>query len=244
MVYKKDDMRRKNQDALDALLDQPIAFNPAFLRITGSPVAAIFLSQSWYWTKIHKNDDGWWYNSQIEIEEQTGLSRSNQLTARNILKENGTQEEKLKGVPATLHFRVIKPRVYELLGFQFAETLQTEFAESQQTSLQRVGKLVCGNPAIFNNESKITPMIILEKDIYMQKILLGIGSGLDHLPTRVRTQRAVEEVLSADDVTVAVIGNVITWQGLNGNSVEFTEKYRKTINNHLRAEGLKVEFLT
>ena len=125
---------RKFSDPLDEILDRPIAFNPAFKRITGSTNAALFLSQTWYWSKRHREDDGWFFKTQTEWEEETGLTRYEQETARQHCKKAGVIEEKLKGVPATMYYRVNKEKVYSLLGFQFVETPHTQFAETPQTS--------------------------------------------------------------------------------------------------------------
>lgn len=153
----------KYRDELDDLLDRPIAYNPAFKRITHSTVASIFLSQCWYWSKRHKHDDGWFYKTQKEWEEETGLTRSEQETARKHCRDAGVMDEKLKGVPATLFYRVNKQKIYELLGIQFAETQQTEIAETLQTSLdekpQFAGKLQSGVSANINKESKTSTMI-------------------------------------------------------------------------------------
>src|SRR5829696_6635520 len=102
------DKVKKFHDALDDILDRPIAYNPAFRRITGSTVAGIFLSQAWYWSKRHKDDDGWFYKTGKEWEEETGLTRSEQETARKHCLRVGVMEEKLKGIPATMYYRVVK----------------------------------------------------------------------------------------------------------------------------------------
>lgn len=151
----------KYRDELDDLLDRPIAYNPAFKRITHSTVASIFLSQCWYWSKRHKQDDGWFYKSQKEWEEETGLTRSEQETARKHCKKTGVIDEKLKGVPATLHYRVNKPRIYELLGVQFAEIPQTEIAGFPQTSSRDIPQFAgiqqSDVPANFNKEPETPP---------------------------------------------------------------------------------------
>lgn len=115
----------KFRDVLDDLLDRPIAFNPAFKRITGSTVAALMLSQAWYWSKRTSDKDGWFYKKQGDWETETGLTRYEQETARKHLIEKGIMEEELHGVPATLFFRIKRDKIYELLGVQFVETPQT-----------------------------------------------------------------------------------------------------------------------
>src|SRR5690242_9979731 len=103
-------VKRKFYDPMDELLDRPIAFNPAFKRITGSTVAALFLSQAWYWSKRH--EDGWFWKVQSEWEEETGLTRSEQETARKHLKLADLLEEDLRGVPARMYYRVKKENIY------------------------------------------------------------------------------------------------------------------------------------
>jgi hypothetical protein len=115
---------------LDSILDRPIAFQRAFKNITKNTVAALFLSQAWYWSKRHNEDDGWFYNTQEDWEEETGLTRYEQETARKILRRLGILEEKLVGVPARLYYRVNKGRIAEMLNFQFGETPHTSLGEN------------------------------------------------------------------------------------------------------------------
>jgi hypothetical protein len=63
------------------------------------------LSQAIYWSRRTRKD-GWFYKSQKEWEEETGLTRREQDTARRSLKATGFWEEDLRGVPATMNFRV------------------------------------------------------------------------------------------------------------------------------------------
>jgi hypothetical protein len=131
----------KYRDALDDLLDRPIAYNPAFKRITGRTSAAVWLSQMWYWSKRTTLQGEWFYKSAKECQEETGLTDNEQHTAREICKGLGIIEEKVKGVPATVHYRVNKSKVYDLLGFQFPTEQETEFPAEQETGLPPDRKL-------------------------------------------------------------------------------------------------------
>ena len=115
----------KYSHPLDTILDRPVAFQRAFKTITKNTVAALFLSQAWYWSKRHNNDDGWFYNTQEDWEEETGLTRFEQETARKILKRLSILEEKRVGVPAKLYYRLDKDRIAQMLDFQIAVTPQT-----------------------------------------------------------------------------------------------------------------------
>lgn len=145
-------MNKKFFDALDNLLDRPIAFNPSFKKITGSTNAALLLSQAFYWTKRTTNIDGWFYKTRDEWMEETALTEEELDTARAKCRAVGVMEEKLKGVPATLHYRIIKPRVYELLGFQFGGSTQTGLPETPEIG----GKPESGVYPDFNKESEST----------------------------------------------------------------------------------------
>ena len=88
------------------LFDSPIAFHPALAKIAGSVTAGLFLSQLCYWTGKGKRDDGWFWKTQREMEEETTLTRYEQETARKHLIKRGLIEEKRAGIPGKLHYRV------------------------------------------------------------------------------------------------------------------------------------------
>jgi hypothetical protein len=92
------------------LLDRPIAFHRIFVTLTGSFTAAGMLPQALYWTRIKLRDqpasDGWFYKTQAEWEEETGLTRSEQETARKHLRKTPFWGEARRGIPAKLYFRV------------------------------------------------------------------------------------------------------------------------------------------
>jgi hypothetical protein len=151
------------------VLDRPIAFNPAFKKITGSTVAALMLSQAWYWSKRTADEDGWFYKTLVEWEEETGLSRSEQETARKHLK--GMMEVKLRGVPAQLYYRVNKPKIYELLGIQFAGM--------SQTSLQEPSKPVSEVPANINKNAETTTETTTQRIARMRSSFPKKGLSVD-----------------------------------------------------------------
>ncbi len=125
-------MTRQYYDALDEVLDKPIAYNPSFKKITGSTNAAIFLSQGFYWSKRTKNPDGWFWKTRDDWMEETGLTESELDGAREKCRAAGVMEEKLKGVPATVHYRVNRQKVYELLGVQFPGFPESRIPENPQ----------------------------------------------------------------------------------------------------------------
>ncbi|HBM7600278.1 primosomal protein I [Enterobacter bugandensis] len=113
------------------LFDRPIAYQPAFAqlrvgKVKSGPTAAVLLSQFVYW---HNRMDGeWMYKTREDIKKETGLSRDEQETARKRLVALGVLQEDLRGVPATLHFRINTDRLEALL-------LAPDRAESQMGAM-------------------------------------------------------------------------------------------------------------
>lgn len=197
---------RKFYDPIDDILDRPIAFNPAFKKITGSTVAALMLSQAWYWSKRTSDEQGWFYKTIAEWEDETGLTRSEQETARKHLK--GILEVDLRGVPATLFYRINREKVMNLLGIQFAGTLQTSLPESSEQ--------VRDNPANINRTEITTETTTeIEEDVspstmmvYTQEIGLltpFIANALEDWETLVPPQWVT------DAINIAAKNNARSW---------------------------------
>jgi hypothetical protein len=87
-------------------LDRPIAFHRALVPVAGSVTAALLLCQAIYWSKRTRDSTGWFYKTQTEWEEETGMSRWEQEGARKLLRQRSLLEEKRAGTPAKLYFRV------------------------------------------------------------------------------------------------------------------------------------------
>lgn len=103
--------------AFEAVLyDRPIAYRPVLARVGGSVTAGIMLAQAIYWTPRGDDPEGWFYKTQQEWEAETALTRSEWINARKALRACGVLEERLRGVPATLHYRVDLAKLTELLA--------------------------------------------------------------------------------------------------------------------------------
>lgn len=101
---------------LESMLDRPIAFHRCYVTVTQSVTASLMLSQAMYWSLRTKPDSGgWFYKTMKEWSDETGLTRSEQDTARSKLVKLGLIIEKRAGIPAKLHFKVQQDRLFELL---------------------------------------------------------------------------------------------------------------------------------
>ncbi|MFW9262638.1 hypothetical protein [Nostoc sp. CALU 546] len=89
-------------------IGSPIAFYPDLVPIVGSHEAAIFICQLTYWTGKQHNRDGWIYKTQEEWFFETLLTEKQQQTARTLLVERGYIEERLRGIPARLEYRLVE----------------------------------------------------------------------------------------------------------------------------------------
>ncbi len=91
------------RDLLDSL-NRPIAFRRALVDLTGSVQAALMLSQAIYWQERVTREDGWWYKSIDEWQEETGLNRRRLETARK--KNRKYLSWVLRDIPARLYWKV------------------------------------------------------------------------------------------------------------------------------------------
>jgi hypothetical protein len=83
-----------------------VSYYPRLAKITGGVEANVFLCQMYFWEGKQEDPDGWIYKTQAEIEEETGINPDSQRTVRDRLKRRGLLEERFKGIPRKLEFRV------------------------------------------------------------------------------------------------------------------------------------------
>ncbi|MEZ0536019.1 hypothetical protein ACAG39_02080 [Caldicellulosiruptoraceae bacterium PP1] len=87
-------------------LETPYYYYPSFQHICKGVSSILFLSNLLRWNGKQKDPEGWIYKTQKEIEKETGLTRREQETARKNLKKLGFIEEKYKGLPRKLYFKI------------------------------------------------------------------------------------------------------------------------------------------
>lgn len=131
------------------LMARPIAFQRAFVDLGVGITGALMLSQCIYWTQRVTDEDGWFYKSQQDWEDETGMNRREQERARKALKSIGVLEERRRGVPARMYFRVNEEALEKaLLGSPQAleledalETYKSTLNGLSKTGLMRARKL-------------------------------------------------------------------------------------------------------
>lgn len=122
---------------IDAMNDKPIAFNRHYVALGCGINGALMLSQMVYWSKRTKDRNGYFYKTQEEWEDETGLTRREQETARKKLRELGFSSECKRGVPCKVHFKVERDSLYKAL---------IKLAQISHSSMAESAKLECTNP--------------------------------------------------------------------------------------------------
>ncbi|MFW1967319.1 DNA-binding protein [Acinetobacter guillouiae] len=127
---------------IEAMNDQPIAFNKHYVFIGCGINGALMLSQLVYWTARTKNSDGWIYKTQHDWTMETGLTRKEQENARKKLKDLSFLKEMKRGVPCKVYFKVERENLYKAL-IEYSESLDSsQYAPNGQSSLNETGELV------------------------------------------------------------------------------------------------------
>lgn len=122
-----------------------VAVPVAFIRYIGSIEAAILLSQLIYWSG--KTEDGWFYKSHKEWEEELALGKYEVRKATNLLINKGILETRLRkanGAP-TLHYRIKDAEfsqsiVHFLNNRKFTDCTNLDSADFEQSINKRLPK--------------------------------------------------------------------------------------------------------
>jgi hypothetical protein len=133
-------MSNEKQIILSLVGEPPIAFYRTFADLAGSAAGGVFFSQLMYWTGKSGNAEGWIYKTMDEWKEEACLTRSEQECARRELKKIGVLEEKLKGIPARLHYKINFKNLYDLLSTKDTKTTPPKAQSSLQKTTNKTAK--------------------------------------------------------------------------------------------------------
>lgn len=104
----------------ELLSDRPVAFHPQIARLLGSINAGLLFQQLAYWSNTKTDSEpgygAWIWKTQAELESETAMSRYEQEGARKILRRLRVMEEKRRGIPARLHYRINWRRFFDLMN--------------------------------------------------------------------------------------------------------------------------------
>lgn len=130
-------------DYIQDIGDGHVRFYPQLCTVLGNSNATLFACLFIGWTGSQKDPDGWIYKTQSQIEEETGLTRTEQQTARKTLTGKGFMEEKHKGIPCQLHYRVNLAAINSAWGIYKLNKQNQQNSGNPQTRTQKKSKQVC-----------------------------------------------------------------------------------------------------
>ena len=133
-----------SDDAIDPVIEllaseRVVAHRPFFARAFGGAGAGLLLSQFWYYSQLAsaQSREGWFYADQEQIEVETGLTRSEQETARRKLREAGVLRELKKGIPARLYYHLERRTLLARLRAWIAEEAVAQVVREETKEAKR-----------------------------------------------------------------------------------------------------------
>lgn len=176
----------------------------AFIRYAGTLEAALLLSQILYWSD--KTEDGWFYKSYKEWEEEISLGEYDVRKAAKSLKDKGVLETRLKkanGAP-TVHYRLNEANFSESI-LQFLKNPICEIsrnldsAKSEESTNNRLPK---------TTDKRISP----DSENPAERVFVCWKETLDHPKARLDAKRRdlinrrIADGYSVDDLCIAIRG--------------------------------------
>lgn len=156
-------------------LDRPIAFHRSFVRLGIGVTGALLLSQALYWSKRTKDSERWFYKTQDEWSEETGMSRREVDTARGKLRKLGILLEKKQGVPCRLHYKINEPTLIGLLE-------QTSLAESARLDVTKEPNSVAQKRQTITENTQRLPKTTKQNGAIRQTGM--IGRSVENVPEK------------------------------------------------------------
>jgi len=121
-------------------LGRPVAYYPSLVKLVGSVKAAILLGQLFFWQERTEADDGFFFKSVIDLQEETGLSYKEQLAARAELVRPGLMTVEYRRARHRLYYRIDLEVLDRLWSVHLEASAQREDAhlpKEQMPSAQR-----------------------------------------------------------------------------------------------------------
>ncbi len=165
-----------------------IAVSSNVVRLVGDAKAAIWYSQLIYWSRKGvdvQEHDGWIYKTRESWGIETGLTRYEQESVRQLLIGKGLLEECRVGMPARLCFRVNLQALAQQMGKMLRQqSLQFSLLDLQANS--SVVKQIMGNPLAF--QRSMADRLGLQNTMYLSRLM-----QLDDYMRRVNQSRKSEQ---------------------------------------------------
>jgi hypothetical protein len=119
------------QKIKDLLPNRVVGYSPDLARMVGGATIGLYLSQLLFLSDKGANPDGWVYKSEAEMEQETGLTKREQQTARRKLLALGVIAIMRGGFRNTYHFKILWEKLYQVIaGIQRPQNDATEKIET------------------------------------------------------------------------------------------------------------------
>ena len=115
-----------------------------------------------YWKSNGELEEGWFFSTVENVEENTTLTKYKQKKALDNLQKIGVLEVQRKGIPAKRYIKINEERVFEILSNKKSKNLTSG---SQEILLLEVKKFDRNNNNNNNNNNNIS----LKKEIYKER---------------------------------------------------------------------------
>lgn len=190
----------KKPAVLQILSNRPIAYHKEFRIISGRTVAGIFLSQLFYWADKGSDPDGWIWKTLEDWEEETGLSYSEQRTARKHLVQRKLIEEDLRGLPAQLYYRILWDNVLAAIMALYEDAPESGPDEDESAGMElnpptipitqtSTGEAPKQDLENLKNKSNRTPKTLITENTSREyKKNLPTFEGQKELPSQPKTE--------------------------------------------------------
>lgn len=124
-------------DMLGEQIGRPTQYFGKLVRITGSANATILAGQLVYWSGKEWDADGWIYKTMEDLSDETGLTRTELLTARKRLTDRKILQEKHRGIPCKLWFKINYDVFNKLADELIINLREEEKTKQKQRSAQK-----------------------------------------------------------------------------------------------------------
>lgn len=226
------------QFTLDQLLKRPVAFFPAFSRISGSVNAGVMLSQLWYWSDGRAwNKEGWIWKTAPEWAMETSLSESEVEGARKKLLERGLIQYKRAGLPAKPHYLLNKQAILEaVISLQtHAASLPNSGKQGESDSANKTDeKHDSGSPRSEVHNTETSP----ESSSKITTTPKNAGGAVDNMKRKIRTQAWQEGELqgSIEEFIISAV-----WMQRKTRSVRNPAGFKSAVRKRIATEGPNAE---
>ncbi|NBI40189.1 DNA replication protein [[Haemophilus] felis] len=182
-------------------IGRSIAYRPKLAKLFGGATAEIFFEQILYWQDKAENQDLGVYKTQAELEEETGLSRKEQETARQKLRAIGVLIETYKRLEHRIYYKIDMVKLNDLLK-TFAN-VQSELSRMPESDIGDSPKRTFVNTLDYNtrlhtNNNTPLPPKTDNTDFAEQNTLSadadGEGGEKENLPAKQKKSRAGEKI--------------------------------------------------